>query len=81
MNDKYPLFASEERNMRLGLSTDGFKSFNMKNTTFDMDIDIDDVETSRTHFEGISVPNVASSFLFYVFLVLMSVWCLFSVIS
>jgi len=34
MNDKYPLFASEERNMRLGLSTDGFNPFNMKNTKY-----------------------------------------------
>ncbi|XP_013607989.1 PREDICTED: uncharacterized protein LOC106314704 [Brassica oleracea var. oleracea] len=34
MNAKYPTFAAEERNMRLGLSTDGFKPFNMKNTMY-----------------------------------------------
>jgi len=34
MNDKYLLFASEERNLRLGLSTDGFNPFNMKNTKY-----------------------------------------------
>jgi len=34
MNAKYPLFASEERNLRLGLSTDGFNPFNMKNTRY-----------------------------------------------
>ncbi|XP_010412610.1 PREDICTED: uncharacterized protein LOC104698936 [Camelina sativa] len=31
MNEKYPSFAAEERNIRLGLSTDGFNPFNMKN--------------------------------------------------
>ena len=30
----------------------------------DMDIDIDDAETSRTDYEGIYVPNVASFFFF-----------------
>ncbi|KAG7529490.1 Transposase-associated domain [Arabidopsis suecica] len=34
MNDKYPSFAAEERNLRLGLSTDGFNPFNMKNTKY-----------------------------------------------
>ncbi|XP_010495350.1 PREDICTED: uncharacterized protein LOC104772433 [Camelina sativa] len=34
MNAKYPSFASEERNLRLGLSTDGFNPFNMKNTMY-----------------------------------------------
>jgi len=34
MNDKYPEFAAEERNLRLGLSTDGFNPFNMKNTRY-----------------------------------------------
>jgi len=34
MNDKYPLFAAEERNLRLGLSTDGFNPFNMKNVNY-----------------------------------------------
>lgn len=34
MDDKYPSFAAEERNMRLGLSTDGFNPFNMKNTNY-----------------------------------------------
>nr|AAD03356.1 En/Spm-like transposon protein [Arabidopsis thaliana] len=34
MNAKYPLFASEERNLRLGLSTNGFNPFNMKNTRY-----------------------------------------------
>nr|AAC97237.1 putative TNP2-like transposon protein [Arabidopsis thaliana] len=34
MNDKYPEFAIEERNLRLGLSTDGFNPFNMKNTRY-----------------------------------------------
>ncbi|CAA7025607.1 unnamed protein product [Microthlaspi erraticum] len=34
MNHKYPTFASEERNVRLGLSTDGFNPFNMKNTRY-----------------------------------------------
>ncbi|XP_018475621.1 uncharacterized protein LOC108846934 [Raphanus sativus] len=33
-NEKYPGFAAEERNMRLGLSTDGFNPFNMKNTMY-----------------------------------------------
>ncbi|CAA7034547.1 unnamed protein product [Microthlaspi erraticum] len=34
MNAKYPSFASEERNVRLGLSTDGFNPFNMKNSMY-----------------------------------------------
>ncbi|XP_010513512.1 PREDICTED: uncharacterized protein LOC104789527 [Camelina sativa] len=34
MNAKYPSFASEERNVRLGLSTGGFNPFNMKNTMY-----------------------------------------------
>ncbi|XP_020865779.1 uncharacterized protein LOC110224236 [Arabidopsis lyrata subsp. lyrata] len=34
MDDKYPSFAAEERNIRLGLSTDGFNPFNMKNTRY-----------------------------------------------
>ncbi|XP_010490056.1 PREDICTED: uncharacterized protein LOC104767772 [Camelina sativa] len=34
MNDKYPSFAAEERNMRLGLSIDGFNPYNMKNTKY-----------------------------------------------
>uniref|UniRef100_A0A1J3JNP1 Transposase-associated domain-containing protein n=1 Tax=Noccaea caerulescens TaxID=107243 RepID=A0A1J3JNP1_NOCCA len=34
MNHKYPSFAAEERNIRLGLSTDGFNPFNMKNTMY-----------------------------------------------
>ncbi|XP_048611568.1 uncharacterized protein LOC125585897 [Brassica napus] len=34
MNDKYPLFVAEERNLRLGLSTDGFNPFNMKNVNY-----------------------------------------------
>ncbi|XP_048615829.1 uncharacterized protein LOC125588500 [Brassica napus] len=34
MNAKYPAFAAEERNMRLGLSTDGFNPFNMKNSMY-----------------------------------------------
>ncbi|XP_020873405.1 uncharacterized protein LOC110226357 [Arabidopsis lyrata subsp. lyrata] len=34
MNAKYPSFAAEERNLRLGLSTDGFNPFNMKNTRY-----------------------------------------------
>ncbi|KAG7559308.1 Ribonuclease H domain [Arabidopsis thaliana x Arabidopsis arenosa] len=34
MNDKYPSFAAEERNLRLGLSTDEFNPFNMKNTKY-----------------------------------------------
>ncbi|XP_013645445.1 uncharacterized protein LOC106350049 [Brassica napus] len=34
MNDKYPLFAAEERNLRLGLSTDGFNPFKMKNVNY-----------------------------------------------
>ncbi|XP_056858747.1 uncharacterized protein LOC108850550 [Raphanus sativus] len=34
MNAKYPTFAAEERNIRLGLSTDGFNPFNMKNTMY-----------------------------------------------
>ncbi|XP_056850792.1 uncharacterized protein LOC130500102 [Raphanus sativus] len=34
MNDKYPSFAAEERNLRLGLSTDGFNPFSMKNVNY-----------------------------------------------
>lgn len=34
MNAKYPDFAAEERNMRLGLSTDGFNPFNMNNSMY-----------------------------------------------
>jgi len=34
MNDRYPSFAAEERNLRLGLSTDGFNPFNMKNVNY-----------------------------------------------
>ncbi|XP_010495582.1 PREDICTED: uncharacterized protein LOC104772695 [Camelina sativa] len=34
MNDKYPTFAAEKRNLRLGLSTDGFNPFNMKNSRY-----------------------------------------------
>ncbi|XP_024010549.1 uncharacterized protein LOC112085889 [Eutrema salsugineum] len=34
MNSKYPLFAAESRNIRLGLSTDGFNPFSMKNTRY-----------------------------------------------
>ncbi|XP_010431509.1 PREDICTED: uncharacterized protein LOC104715835 [Camelina sativa] len=34
MNEKYPSFAAEERNIRLGLSTDGFNPFNMKNSNY-----------------------------------------------
>ncbi|XP_010480840.1 PREDICTED: uncharacterized protein LOC104759628 [Camelina sativa] len=34
MNEKYPSFAAEERNIRLGLSTDGFNPFNMKNVNY-----------------------------------------------
>ncbi|XP_048596310.1 uncharacterized protein LOC125578066 [Brassica napus] len=34
MNAKYPAFAAEERNLRLGLSTDGFNPFNMKNSMY-----------------------------------------------
>jgi len=34
MNQKYPSFAAEERNIRLGLSTDGFNPFNMKNVNY-----------------------------------------------
>ncbi|XP_010436656.1 PREDICTED: uncharacterized protein LOC104720449 [Camelina sativa] len=34
MNNKYPSFATEQRNMRLGLSTDGFNPFNMKNSRY-----------------------------------------------
>ncbi|XP_013694784.2 uncharacterized protein LOC106398827 [Brassica napus] len=34
MNAKYPTFAAEERNLRLGLSTDGFNPFNMKNSIY-----------------------------------------------
>ncbi|XP_048604933.1 uncharacterized protein LOC106422183 [Brassica napus] len=31
---RYPSFAAEERNLRLGLSTDGFNPFNMKNVNY-----------------------------------------------
>ncbi|XP_024013230.1 uncharacterized protein LOC112087553 [Eutrema salsugineum] len=34
MDAKFPSFAAEERNIRLGLSTDGFNPFNMKNTRY-----------------------------------------------
>ncbi|XP_048605689.1 uncharacterized protein LOC125583146 [Brassica napus] len=34
MNDKYPTFAAEERNIRLGLSTDGFNPFNMQSSKY-----------------------------------------------
>ncbi|XP_010445644.1 PREDICTED: uncharacterized protein LOC104728351 [Camelina sativa] len=34
MNDKYPSFASEPRNIHLGLSTNGFNPFIMKNTRY-----------------------------------------------
>ncbi|CAA7048867.1 unnamed protein product [Microthlaspi erraticum] len=34
MDEKYPAFAAEERNVRLGLSTDGFNPFNMKNSKY-----------------------------------------------
>ena len=34
MNAKYSSFAAEERNLRLGLSTDGLNPFNMKNTRY-----------------------------------------------
>jgi len=34
VNAKYPEFAAEERNIRLGLSTDGFNPFNMKNNKY-----------------------------------------------
>ncbi|XP_022549155.2 uncharacterized protein LOC111201453 [Brassica napus] len=34
MNAKYPTFADEARNLRLGLSTDGFNPFNMKNSMY-----------------------------------------------
>ncbi|XP_010474959.1 PREDICTED: uncharacterized protein LOC104754455 [Camelina sativa] len=34
MNDKYPVFAAEERNIRLGPSTDGFNPFDMKNSRY-----------------------------------------------
>ncbi|XP_024010078.1 uncharacterized protein LOC112085202 [Eutrema salsugineum] len=34
MNSKYPLFAAESRNIRLGLSTNGFNPFSMKNTRY-----------------------------------------------
>ncbi|XP_010418679.1 PREDICTED: uncharacterized protein LOC104704260 [Camelina sativa] len=34
MNENYPSFAAEERNIRLGLSTDGFNPFNMKNVNY-----------------------------------------------
>ena len=44
----------------------------------DMDIDIDDAETSRTDYEGIYVPNVASFFFFFLLLFGFDV-CLFGV--
>ena len=34
VNAKHPAFAAEERNLRLGLSTDGFNPFNMKNLMY-----------------------------------------------
>lgn len=34
VNAKHPAFAAEERNLRLGLSTDGFNPFNMKNSMY-----------------------------------------------
>ncbi|XP_024015958.1 uncharacterized protein LOC112089209 [Eutrema salsugineum] len=34
MNSKYSLFAAKSRNIRLGLSTDGFNPFSMKNTRY-----------------------------------------------
>ena len=34
MNDKYPTFAAEERNIRLGLSTDRFNPFNMQSSKY-----------------------------------------------
>ncbi|XP_056847445.1 uncharacterized protein LOC130498108 [Raphanus sativus] len=34
MSAKYPTFAAEPRNLRLGLSTNGFNLFNMKNSTY-----------------------------------------------
>ncbi|XP_010474311.1 PREDICTED: uncharacterized protein LOC104753810 [Camelina sativa] len=34
MNAKYPSFVAEERNVWLGLSTDGFNPFNMKNNNY-----------------------------------------------
>lgn len=34
VNAKYPAFAAEQRNIRLGLSTDGFNPFNMKNIKY-----------------------------------------------
>ena len=34
MNAKYPTFAAEERNQRLGLSIDGFNPFNMNNSMY-----------------------------------------------
>ncbi|XP_013607705.1 PREDICTED: uncharacterized protein LOC106314372 [Brassica oleracea var. oleracea] len=34
MNDRYPSFVAQERNLRLGLSTDGFNPFNMKNVNY-----------------------------------------------
>ncbi|XP_010424574.1 PREDICTED: uncharacterized protein LOC104709702 [Camelina sativa] len=34
MNDKYPVFAAEERNIRLGLSKDGFNPFDMNNNRY-----------------------------------------------
>ncbi|XP_013723380.2 uncharacterized protein LOC106427185 [Brassica napus] len=34
MDAKYPTFAAEERNIRLGLSTDGFNPFSMQNSKY-----------------------------------------------
>ncbi|XP_048613511.1 uncharacterized protein LOC106393753 [Brassica napus] len=34
MNEKYPTFAAEERNIRLGLSTDRFNPFNMQSSKY-----------------------------------------------
>ena len=34
MDAKYPTFAVEERNIRLGLSTDGFNPFSMQNSKY-----------------------------------------------
>lgn len=34
MNGKYPVFAAEPRNIRLGLSTDGFNPFSMKSSRY-----------------------------------------------
>ena len=51
---------------------DGLADIGPLPAAVDMDIDIDDAETSRTDCEGIYVPNVAS--FLCVFLVLMSVY-------